>query len=99
VHDQFTVPFGVLDLDPDGALERLRLAHNKSQGVVAKILQGLPGGNDAGVARDDDLGGAVIADHGPDLRKGHGLGWCTTHELLPYVDVGWRGAALRTAAG
>jgi hypothetical protein len=85
VHDQFAVPFGILDLDPDGALQSLGLAHHEGQGVVAKILQGVPVRNDAGVSGHNDLSSAVVADDGPDLRKGHDLGWCSTHELLPYV--------------
>jgi hypothetical protein len=83
MHDQFTVPFGVLDPDPDGALERLCLAHHKSQCIVAQILQGVSGRNDAGITRDDNLSGPVMADHGPDSRKGHDLGRCSTHELFP----------------
>ena len=73
VDDEFTVAFGVLDLDPDRALERLRFADDEGQGVVAEVLQGFPGRDDAGVARDDDLGGAVVADDGLDAGKGHEL--------------------------
>jgi hypothetical protein len=74
VHDQFTVPFGILDLDSDGTIQRLRLAHDEGQGVAAKVLQGLPGRDDAGITGDDDLSGSVVADDGPDIWKGQDLG-------------------------
>ena len=98
VDDEFAVAFGVLDADPDGALEGLRFADDEGQGVVAEFLHGVSGGDDAGVARDDDLGGAVVPDDGPDVGKGHNLRWCGAHELLPYVCGGGR-AAFRRRAG
>jgi hypothetical protein len=79
VDDQFAVAFGVLDADPDGALQRLGFAHDKGQGVLAQVLQRLPCRDDAGVACDDDLGGAVVADDGLDVRERPGplLMWCS----------------------
>jgi hypothetical protein len=98
VHDEFTVPFGILDLDPDGALQCLRFDHDEGQGTAAEFLHGVSGRNDAGVPRDDNFGGAIVADDGPDVGKGHDLDWCSTHELLPYVGE-MEGAAFRTRAG
>ena len=67
------MPFGILNLDPNRALQSLGLAHDEGECVAAEVLQCVPVGDDAGVTGHNDLRGAVLADDGLDAWKGQDL--------------------------